>query len=70
MKQFKVNTTYSTRSVCDHNCIFEFKILKRTAKTVTVNIYGEEKRRGIYILNDCENFSPFGSYSMSPVIQA
>jgi hypothetical protein len=33
--QFQIGRTYSTRSICDHNCIFAFTILGRTAKTVT-----------------------------------
>ena len=31
MAQFQVGKTYATRSACDHDCIFSFTILARTA---------------------------------------
>jgi hypothetical protein len=47
------------------------EILKRTAKTVTVNTDQEkEVRRGITVYNGKEQFFPFGKYSMAPVISA
>ena len=70
MKQFKVGETYETRSICDHNCIFSFKILRRTAKCVWVNVDGEIVRRGIEVWRDAETFYPFGKYSMAAIISA
>lgn len=72
MKQFQVGKTYATRSICDHDCIFSFVILSRTAKTVTVNVHGKVVRRGLSTNWDgtAEAFSPFGRYSMSAVISA
>jgi hypothetical protein len=32
---FNVGQTYSTRSICDHECIHSVTIVARTAKTVT-----------------------------------
>jgi hypothetical protein len=34
MTKFEVGRTYSTRSVCDHNCIFSYTVTRRTDKTV------------------------------------
>jgi hypothetical protein len=69
--QFQVGRTYSTRSIGDHECIYSFKILGRTAKTVTVVVENNKVvRRGLYIHNDIEHFKPFGTYSMCAIIGA
>ena len=70
MKTFEIGKTYTTRSVCDHNCIFSAKILKRTAKTVTIKTDGDVVRRKIEVWNDAETFFPFGKYSMAAIISA
>ena len=70
MKQFKVGETYSTRSICDHECIFSFKILRRTAKCVWIKVDGETVRRGIEPWDGKETFYPFGKYSMAAIISA
>jgi hypothetical protein len=68
--QFQVGRTYFDRSACDHDCIFSFAILARTAKSVTVNVHGKTVRRGLSIWNGVEQFKPFGSYSMCAIIGA
>jgi hypothetical protein len=76
--KFEVGRTYSTRSICDHNCIFSFKILSRTAKTVTAvqprsgTVVEKPIKRGLSVSswNDAEQFKPFGAYSMAAVIHA
>ncbi len=69
--QFQVGQTYSERSLCDWECIFSFKILARTAKTVTVNVHGNVVRRRIGLdEKGVEHFLPFGSYSMCTSIGA
>ncbi len=70
MKTFEVGKTYWTRSAGDHECIFSFEILARTAKTVTIAKHGKRVRRGLRIANDVEQFMPFGNYSMAAVITA
>jgi hypothetical protein len=69
-QQFQVGKTYATRSICDHDCIFSFVVLGRTAKTVTVNVHGKTVRRGLSIYDGVEQFSPFGNYSMATIIGA
>jgi hypothetical protein len=68
--QFRVGQTYSTRSICDHECVFSFTVLARTAKTVTVNVHGKVVRRGVSIWNGVEQFAPFGRYSMAAIVGA
>ncbi len=67
---FKTGKTYYTRSICDHNCIFNVTVAKRTAKTITTS---EGKRLKIHTYNDvirAEHVKPHGSYSMAAIIDA
>ena len=67
LKQFRTNTTYSTRSICDHNCIFSVTVAKRTDKTM---ITDEGKRLKIHTYDGVEFVKPHGSYSMAAQIAA
>jgi len=72
MKTFKVKKSYSTRSICDSNCIWNFEVIKRTAKTVTIfdKMDRVEKRCKIHIYDNCEMIYPLGHYSMAPSLRA
>jgi len=70
MRTFEVNKEYSARSICDYDCIFSFKILRRTAKSVWIKVNRQIVRRQIEIYNDAETFYPFGHYSMAAIISA
>ena len=70
MKTFKSGTEIKTRSICDHNCIFTAKVIKRTAKTVTIITMGEERRCKIHVEDNEEFIFPHGRYSMAPVMRA
>jgi hypothetical protein len=70
MARFEVGRTYSTRSICDYDCIFSFRILARTAKTVSVKVNDKIVRRGLSLYDGDEEFKPYGSYSMCAVIRA
>jgi hypothetical protein len=64
---FKAGQTYTTRSACDHNCIFSIRVARRTAKTL-VTTTGKTLRISEY--DGRETVKPCGSYSMAPVIAA
>lgn len=69
--KFQTGLKYSARSVCDYNCIWTFKVIKRTAKFITIeDQYGEQKRVGVKVWGDSETAYPLGNYSMCPVIDA
>ena len=68
--QFEVGRTYWTRSACDYDPILSFKIVARTAKTITFEDCGKRVRRGIYVYDDIERCKPLGTYSMCPIISA
>lgn len=70
MKRFEVGKTYATRSICDHDTWFAFTILARTAKQVTIKVNGKIVRRGLSVYDGCEQFKPYGSYSMCAIIGA
>lgn len=70
MTQFKIGETYTTRSACDHDCVFAFEIIARTAKTVTFRYHGDTKKRGVKVYDGVEYCKPFGDYSMAAVISA
>lgn len=68
---FEVGATYYTRSLCDHDCIYRVKIIKRTERTVWIDYHGKVTARRIFRdYNGAEAIEPFGSYSMSPTISA
>lgn len=68
---FQAGTTYSTRSIGDHNCIIEMTVIKRTAKTITANVKGDGiKTFRPYLYNNVETVRPWGSFSMAPSIGA
>jgi hypothetical protein len=67
MTKFAIGQTYSTRSICDHNCIFSITIVARTAKTIKTAC-GKTLRPSIY--DGAEQVKPFGNYSMCAIISA
>jgi hypothetical protein len=67
MKTFIVGNTYTTRSICDHDCIISITVAKRTAKTITTT-EGKMLRTSEY--DNAEIVYPWGRYSMSPKIKA
>ena len=71
MSKFNIGITYTTRSIADHDTVITAKVLKRTAKFVTVKTqFDASKRCGIIIIDGVETIKPWGSYSMAPTIRA
>ena len=72
IKGFVVGRTYFTTSVCDHNCVYTYKVVKRTAKTVTLqDDCGKITRRKVNSHRDgLETVYPEGVYSMCPVLSS
>jgi hypothetical protein len=68
--KFIVGRTYQCRSICDHNCIWQFKVVARTAKTVSLESDGKIERRGIREYDGEEICHPHGKYSMAPTLTA
>ena len=72
MTKFEPNQKYFYRFVCDSNSYVEIKVLKRTAKTVTIeDKFDGVSRRKISVDSEGVEFiSPTGTYSMSPICRA
>ena len=71
--KFNVGQTYETRAIGDHNCVYSFKVQKRTAKTVTItgSLIAGYGRRTIKIDDDgSEYVFPTGQHSFAPIIRA
>ena len=67
---FEVGRTYSTSAAGDHNLIYSYKVISRTAKTVTLaDDFGHTSRRKIqYHNNGVETVYHDGLYSFCPVL--
>ena len=72
--RFRIGDRVGARSACDHNTVFSFTVIKRTAKFVTLRrdngADGEILRVGVKTDERGEWCMPFGSYSMAPVLRA
>ena len=68
--KFEVGECYYTRSICNHDCIFAFCVIKRTEKTVKlVNCSGEVCSKRVKVCDGIEEVS-LGNYSMAPILDA
>lgn len=65
MKKFEAGKTYTTRSICDHDCVISVTIEKRTA-----TVRGESKTFRVAEYDGAEFIKPWGSYSRAPIINA
>jgi len=66
MQRFEEGKTYTTRSSCDHDCIF-----KRTPKTIVVDVknFGQKRLR-LRKWGEQEVVFPLGDHSMAPIMRA
>lgn len=67
MAHFEAGKTYSTRSICDNDCV-----IKRTPKTITADLGGHRGVKTLRIKDHDgeETVKPWSSYSMAPKIRA
>lgn len=68
---FTVGQIVSATSACDSDCVWTFEVIARTAKFVTLREEnGDVMRVGVRTHDGEEWASPFGSFSMAPVVSA
>ena len=70
---FEVGKSYSMRSACDHECIWTYKVIKRTKSTITLKSdRGEVQRCRVKVseILGAECCQPLGRFSMSPILRA
>ena len=73
MRQFEIGKTYSMRSICDHECIWSYTVVARTAKTVTLTDGKKTQKCRISKVSEfhgAETVHPLGQYSMAPSLIA
>lgn len=75
MKKFEIGKKYSMRSACDHNCIWSYTVVARTACTITLEDESGKTRKcrvskAYTEYNKAETVLPLGQYSMCPVLSA
>jgi len=71
MRKFEEGKMYSCRSVCDHDCVWYFTVIRRTKKTVTIANKREMLKKKIhYSINGSEMIYPLGRHSMNPILEA
>jgi hypothetical protein len=68
--QFDIGQTYTARSVCDHDCIFAFKVTERRGQMITLVARTGTYRRKVFISDGAEAVFPLGRYSMAPMLRA
>lgn len=68
-KTFIAGKKYCSRSIGDHNCIFEITVISRTDKTLCYT-YGNRTRRSKIHLDDYGEYIRPDNYSMSPTFHA
>lgn len=68
---FEVGEIYTTRSICDSDIVFEYKVLARTKSFVTLEQDGKAiGKKKVYMYDGRECCKPEGDYSMCPVLKA
>jgi hypothetical protein len=69
--RFEVGQRVWAQSAGDHNCVWWFEVVRRSAKFVTLREdSGEVHRVGVKADERGEWVLPFGSYSLAPVVRA
>ena len=70
---FKVGVTYYVRATGDWDCVYTFKVVRRTRKTVWLESCHSDKPQARRVENWCggaETCSPLGRHAMSPMLSA
>lgn len=80
MTKFEVGGKYEMRSACNHDCVWTYEVVKRTAKTVTFKDISRrwDNMQVTLVLRiskysemaGTETVFPLGRYSMCPVLRA
>ena len=74
MKQFIIGEQYTMRSICNHDAVWTYTVLARTAQTITVTDGKEAKKlrvsKKISEYRNAETVFPLGQYSMAPMLTA
>lgn len=74
MKKFEIGKEYSMRSICDHECIWTYTVIARTAQTITItdgkSVQKCRVSKKVSEYRNAETIYPLGQYSMAPSLVA
>lgn len=76
MTTFQVNNVYQCRSLCNYDCVWTYKVVKRTQATITIKDLDTNEVKTCRVSKkaserfNCEIIRPQGSYSMAPSLWA
>jgi hypothetical protein len=74
MSKFEIGKQYTMRSICNHEAIWSYTVIARTAQTITITDGKNTlKLRVIKKLSEyrnAESVYPLGQYSMAPILSA
>jgi hypothetical protein len=72
MQRFEVGKTYSCRSACDYECVWNYEVVKRTDKSIMIKRLGQSVTSSRRITNwdNKECIWPMGKGSMQPILRA
>lgn len=76
MTTFKTGKSYETRFIGDSDLKIKFKVIKRTARTITIKEEGTGDIKTcridkfIFDTQNQEAVFPYGKYSMAPILRA
>ena len=74
MIKFEIGSQYTMRSACDHECVWMYTVIKRTAQTVTLTDGNKTINcriiKNISEWDGSESVYPLGKYSMCPILRA
>lgn len=69
--RFETGKTYTCRSSCNHECVWSFVVVARTADTVTIREADEpDFSCGVNVLGGEEVCFPLGQYSEDVVLRS
>lgn len=69
--KFETGKEYTMRSPSDSNCVWTYKVTRRTEKSIWVEDFPhKDKRMVVNAYNGVEYVKPLGYYSMAPTLRA
>jgi hypothetical protein len=66
----KSNTTLTSRSICDYNCIFSLEVISRKGNFATIKYMNQTRRTKVYSDRDGNEYLQPDKHSMSPIFSA
>jgi len=69
-RTIQAGQTLISRSVCDHNCIFELQVVDRKKDFVVIKFLGNTKRIKVRRNQDGVEYLRPENYSMAPIFKA